>query len=198
MKHLENLITRCHTISVKSQLEGAADGKGLEGCSWWTSWPISPHNWQLIFMIGVFQLNPKFLMRLRDWQFFLVLLSCLWSKSADFFFSMQVWVKIQVLTKKIISWIFQLMSADISWLNVGVIFLLKTWILNYTCMAHKESADFVEKQLSYSIQQNPTFPISCTFQLTFHRYGVTSCDQSLQMFHGCFELLGAKISSHSD
>ena len=43
-----------------------------------------------------------------------------------------------------------------------------------------------------------TFPISCTFQLTFHRNGVTSYDQIFQMFHGCFKLLGAKISSHSD
>jgi hypothetical protein len=27
MKHLQTLITRCHTISVKSQLEDAVDGK---------------------------------------------------------------------------------------------------------------------------------------------------------------------------
>ena len=58
-----------------------------------------------------------------------------------------------------------------SWQNVGVIFLVKTWILNYTWMTQKESADLVEQQQSYSIQQDPTFPISCTFQLNLHRNG---------------------------
>ena len=41
------------------------------------------------------------------------------------------------------------------------------------------------------------FPSADTFQLTCTKSGATSCDQSLQMFHWCFELLGAKISSNS-
>ena len=65
-------------------------------------------------------------------------------------------------------------SADVSRQQLtkcGGNFLVKTWILNYTWMTQKESADLVEQQQSYSIQQDPTFPISCTFQLNLHRNG---------------------------
>ena len=151
---------------------------------------------------------------------------------------MQVWVRIHVLTKNIITSFYQLTSADVScWGSIkwGDYFFCEngvfypylhgqggvSWCGSPTAELDWKKWPITQPHQSFWVQlkdlhfeyqlskfggkrsadssaaANRYFPSADTCQLTCTKSGATSCDQSLQMFHWCFELLGAKISSNS-
>ena len=149
----QNLVTRGRMVLAPCTVEVCMHGKHKHACYPAISWPISMKLGQLTALLQVHLWRQNFWWGCVIFNCQLLQFSCLWTKSADFFRILQVWVKSQFGTKTLftflVSWCNrnQLPSAD-TILNEVKHFLVLNWFFTQTWRILKKSADLVHKQLN--------------------------------------------------